>query len=306
MPPAFVQAKDGQAVSDTVSVAFAGPNAAGNLLVAWGFSLMSSSELSIEDSQGNAWIPAPDIDNVTWGGSGGTVSSAWYCLSAKAGANTVTLTSTVTNFVELAIAEYSGLAAFDQDAESTGFTRTAADSGDVTTTFPVELLVGLYATRGGTVDSFGGFTARINDTANGIYLADKVITSTETTSASDTLSSSVADIIGLMTFAGVGHSISGNAGTANANVGWSGDSLSGSVMADGSGNYTIPDLADGTYTLTPSLSGFTFSPATQDAVVSGSNVTGIDFTATPVPTPTGGTGFGGDRLRKPFGFGCGF
>jgi hypothetical protein len=76
-----------------------------------------------------------------------------------------------------------------------------------------------------------------------------------------------------------GHSISGNAGVAGATVSWSG-TASGSTVADGSGNYTIPSLADGPYTITPSLTGYTFSPPSQAVVVSGSNVVGINFTAT--------------------------
>jgi hypothetical protein len=81
-------------------------------------------------------------------------------------------------------------------------------------------------------------------------------------------------------------SISGNAGVASALVSYSGTST-GSVTADGSGNYTISGLADGNYTITPSLAGYTFSPTSQNETLSGSNVSGVDFTATPGP-PTHG------------------
>ena len=207
----FVQATDGNGTTTAV-VPFVSNNSAGNLLIAWGLSLGSASLLSIQDSQSNVWIPSPNIQNVVWGGSGGTVSSAWYCLTTKAGANTVTLTSTTANFAQVAIAEYSGIASFDQDAQTSGFTRTTASSGNITTTSAIELLVGLYATRGGTVTAFGGYTARVNDTANGIYLADSTTSSITTTSSNDTLSSSVADIIGIMTFAA--------AGSGSSSEGW--------------------------------------------------------------------------------------
>lgn len=82
--------------------------------------------------------------------------------------------------------------------------------------------------------------------------------------------------------------ISGNAGAGGATVAWSGTS-SGSVTADGSGNYTIPSLINGSYTIRPSLSGQTFSPTSRNQVVSGSDITGVDFTATPIP-PAGGGG----------------
>jgi hypothetical protein len=77
-------------------------------------------------------------------------------------------------------------------------------------------------------------------------------------------------------------SISGNAGIAGATVSYSGTS-SGSVIADGSGNYSIPGLANGSYTITPSLANYTFSPTSQNETVSGSNITGVNFTATFVP-----------------------
>ncbi|MFH1377486.1 MAG: DNRLRE domain-containing protein [Planctomycetota bacterium] len=53
------------------------------------------------------------------------------------------------------------------------------------------------------------------------------------------------------------------------------------TTTDGSGNYSFSGLADGTYTLTPSLSGYTFSPTSlTGVVVSGANVPAQNFTAT--------------------------
>jgi hypothetical protein len=57
-------------------------------------------------------------------------------------------------------------------------------------------------------------------------------------------------------------------------------------MGDTSGNYSFANLANGTYTVTPSRSGFTFSPASQTVTISGANIPGVNFTATPVPTYT--------------------
>jgi bacillopeptidase F len=39
-------------------------------------------------------------------------------------------------------------------------------------------------------------------------------------------------------------------------------------------------LANGTYTVTPSISGDTFTPANQSVTISGANQTGVNFTAT--------------------------
>ena len=53
------------------------------------------------------------------------------------------------------------------------------------------------------------------------------------------------------------YSISGSAGTPGATV----TAGSQGATSDGSNNYTISGLANGTYTVTPSKSGCTFSPA---------------------------------------------
>jgi hypothetical protein len=56
------------------------------------------------------------------------------------------------------------------------------------------------------------------------------------------------------------------------------------TTADGAGNYTFSGLANGTYAVTPSRAGYTFSPTSQSAPVNGANVTGINFTAQAAPT----------------------
>jgi len=58
-----------------------------------------------------------------------------------------------------------------------------------------------------------------------------------------------------------------------------------SATTDASGNYTISGLADGTYTVTPTITGYTFTPATASATVSGADVTGVDFTSTQNAAP---------------------
>jgi hypothetical protein len=46
-----------------------------------------------------------------------------------------------------------------------------------------------------------------------------------------------------------------------------------------SGSYTFTGLPNGTYAVTPSESGFAFTPASQNVTLSGTNQTGINFTA---------------------------
>jgi hypothetical protein len=72
-----------------------------------------------------------------------------------------------------------------------------------------------------------------------------------------------------------------------------------SVTADTSGAYTFSGIANGSYTVTPSKTGFTFTPANQAVTVSGANVTAT-FSSTAVQTFTiSGTisGVGGSGAR---------
>jgi hypothetical protein len=71
-------------------------------------------------------------------------------------------------------------------------------------------------------------------------------------------------------------SISGSVGVAKAVVHYMGQA-SGSVIADGSGNYTIPDLANGNYVLAPVFEGYVFTPAAQSKTIAGSNIVGVSF-----------------------------
>jgi len=56
---------------------------------------------------------------------------------------------------------------------------------------------------------------------------------------------------------------------------------------DSSGTYSFANVANGTYTITPSSSGYTFSPTSASVTVNGANVSGINFTATASTPPPG-------------------
>jgi hypothetical protein len=60
---------------------------------------------------------------------------------------------------------------------------------------------------------------------------------------------------------------------------------SGSTTTATGGTYTFSGLANGSYTVTPSKSGYTFSPTSIAVTVSGANQTGKNFTS----TATGGS-----------------
>jgi len=77
-------------------------------------------------------------------------------------------------------------------------------------------------------------------------------------------------------------SISGSAGTSGATI----SAGASSTASDGSNNYTLSGLVAGSYTVTPSKAGCTFSPTSAPVTITSANVTGVNFTATCVATYT--------------------
>jgi hypothetical protein len=73
--------------------------------------------------------------------------------------------------------------------------------------------------------------------------------------------------------------ISPTAGGNGAIVTLNGPS-SATTTANSSGAYTFKGLANGTYAISPSHTGYTFNPANQNATIQGANVSGMNFTAT--------------------------
>lgn len=100
------------------------------------------------------------------------------------------------------------------------------------------------------------------------------------------------------------YSVSGTVSTGTG-VGISGVTVStGSVSTttNSSGAYTLGSLANGGYTLSPSLGGYTFSPSSRSVTVSGGNVTGQNFTGTPTANnpPIANFGFSTSNLIASF------
>jgi hypothetical protein len=58
------------------------------------------------------------------------------------------------------------------------------------------------------------------------------------------------------------------------------------ATTDASGNYSFTSLVNGSYTLSPGKTGYIFSPTSSAQTVSGSNITGVAFTATANTAPT--------------------
>lgn len=131
-----------------------------------------------------------------------------------------------------------------------------------------------------TADSSGSYT--FSGLVNGTYTVTPSKTGVTFTPASQTVTITNGNITAVnFTASGQTWSISGNvsANGAGATVALSG-AATASTTADTSGNYTFTGLANGTYTVTPTKSGFTFSPASQTATVNNANVSALNFTAT--------------------------
>jgi len=56
------------------------------------------------------------------------------------------------------------------------------------------------------------------------------------------------------------------------------------AITDASGNYTFTGFDNGSYTITPSRTGFTFSPTSNPQTVSGADITAVNFTTTAGPS----------------------
>jgi uncharacterized protein DUF1566/carboxypeptidase family protein/SdrD B-like protein len=97
------------------------------------------------------------------------------------------------------------------------------------------------------------------------------------------------------------HGISGTVGGAIASgvtVTLSGAG-SGTTTTDGSGHYAFTGLTSGSYTVTPTLAGYAFSPTSLTPTVSGADVTGQDFTATAtIPATHGISGTVGGAIAS--------
>lgn len=187
-------------------------------------------------------------------------------------------------------------------AVSTSFTAAiTATAGTDTATFSFSIGTQLRYSITGTVGASGaGATlavtglANVNVTADsggnfavpnllpGTYTLTPTKTGTVFTPVSRSVTVLAANITGVsFTSANQSWSASGSLGTAGAGatVNLTG-AASQTVTADASGAFTFPGLYNGTYTITPTKSGATFSPVNKAIAISSANVTGVNFTTT--------------------------
>ncbi len=84
------------------------------------------------------------------------------------------------------------------------------------------------------------------------------------------------------------NSVGGNVGVVGATV----SDGTNTTTSDAGGNYVLAPET-GSVTIAPSLAGYTFSPTSASETVSSANITGVNFTAVPLPASAGSSfGFG--------------
>jgi|HubBroStandDraft_4_1064222.scaffolds.fasta_scaffold00167_6 hypothetical protein len=163
------------------------------------------------------------------------------------------------------------------------FTATAQTwtvSGTITPA-TADITVTLTGSSGGSTTTDGSGNYSFTGLTNGAYVVTPSLTGYTFTPASQNVTVNGANVTGI-NFAGSSvptWSISGSITPAAAGiaVNLSGTS-NGTTVTDSSGNYTFGGLANGTYVLTPSQSGYSFAPPALNVTVNGANVTGQNFT----------------------------
>ena len=289
MSIALVQAANGVSANSDPSTAFVSPVTVGNLLIALydGAYHYAETLVILDTINGASWTPIFDYIDTTVGHH----IAAWYCVALSSGADTVGVTGGHA-IRGITVAEFSGVSVVDQ---STSFVTSSTDltSNPVTTAVANELFISFGAKSGGGWGS-GSVTSPMTLLGSVVdaysehqaQMGYQIVAATQTgyTAQMANPEGYINANIQLTTFkiaAPTTYSISGTV-LSGATVLYSG-TASGSVIADGSGNYTIPGLAAGSYVVTPTKAGYSFSPTSSGTeTITSSDITGVDFTATPV------------------------
>ena len=119
-------------------------------------------------------------------------------------------------------------------------------------------------------------------------VAGTAVTINDTAPATDRYNLTICEVLPAQTVSStwnISGTITPVAAGAGATVTLSGASAA-TTTADASGNYSFSSLANGSYTVTPVQSGYTFTPASQSVTVNGASLTGVNFSGQASPPPT--------------------
>jgi hypothetical protein len=279
----FMQDNQGQSASSPLAVAYLN-NTVGNslLLVQLSYYGTSSPSLtSLKDDLGNnftqigTWHGFPD-NTYLWG--------LFYLRNATAGgARTITFIGANISFCTMALSEYIGQADSPIDTSALVYQATPSTTlttPNIVTTFPNETIFAAasWNTPEQTASAASPFTIRNSNSGQYQASSDANETATGTYGTSFTVGTGALYMAGTVGVkSGLSdpqtYEITGNVGVAGATISWTG----GSTTADSSGNYNTGPLANGSYILTPSKTGYTFSPTSAAETVSGADITGVNF-----------------------------
>lgn len=173
------------------------------------------------------------------------------------------------------------------------FSISGAVSGDIAD----GVLMTLSGDASATTTTAGGGLYNFPDLVNGNYVVTPTLDDFTFTPTFRNETISGASITGA-NFTAVEDvfTISGNAGVAGATVNLTGVST-GTTTANGSGDYSFINRVEGSYTITPSLTGFIFSPPSRNETIVESDVTDVNFTAIPVYILSGNAGVGSATIN---------
>jgi chitodextrinase len=175
-----------QSNQTTVTTAYTGTQTAGDMnIVAIGWNDTTSNITSVTDSQGNAYQLAVPVFR-----GNGLSQAIYYAPSIKAGADTVSATfNQAAIYVDLRVAEYAGVSAFDTGTSATGNDSTPS-TGAITTAASKELLFGAGMTFSGFTAAGAGFTTRVITSPDSDILEDQMVNATGSYSAGASVSPS--------------------------------------------------------------------------------------------------------------------
>ena len=152
------------------------------------------------------------------------------------------------------------------------YTASLAASGG-TPPFGWTLINNTALPPGLALSSGGQITGTPTATGTSTFTVQITDSGTPAQTATQTLSITVAASGCPCSIAGTITGSGGNAATVTLTGGTS-------VTANASGNYIANGLANGTYIVTPSKAGYVFTPNSQSVLVSGTSVTGVNFSST--------------------------
>ncbi len=222
---------------------------------------------------------------------------------APAALTSVTVTATLSQSVaaSITVMSFTGVDTSGTNgsgaigALGTGNANPGAPTASLITTRNGSLVLGV----GSDWDSAIGRTVGLNQTlvhqflpaaqdtywvqmqSSAIPLSGASVAINDTAPTTDRYNLSIVEVLAAAGGGGSTFSISGTVGPTPLGTGTQlalSGAGTGTVTADSSGNYTLTNLANGTYTVTPSQPGQAFVPAIQTITVNGQNRTGVNFT----------------------------